>query len=483
LNAQDAGTKTVTNGIVPDSDPINFNTAGTFFWQAVYSGDANNNTSKSACTSEALIVSSAAKNSPTIATTLSSSSITVGPGSPVHDHSTLTLAGVTPNAGGTATYSVFTDSACSLFVQDAGTKTVTNGVVPDSNSLIFNTTGTYYWHVIYSGDALNNGAISSCTSEVLIVNKASPTIATTLSSTSIAVGGTVHDSATLTGATSNAIGNVTYSVYSDSLCTLSPQAAGIKTVANGVVPDSDPITFPTAGTYYWQAVYTGGPNNNGATSACTSEALTVTAAPTPTNTPRPIPTNTPRPTPTNTPRPVPTNTPHSPILPGTGFSPQRFTVLSAQPAEKAYADLGDLWLEIPRLGVQMPIVGVPQQADGEWDVSWLGNAAGWLNGTAFPTWSGNSVLTGHVYDADGNPGPFVHINGLWWGDQVIVHAWGAQYVYEVRSVSQVTPGEVSSVITHKDLPWVTLITCRGYNEASNSYTYRVAVGAVLVAVK
>jgi LPXTG-site transpeptidase (sortase) family protein len=170
-------------------------------------------------------------------------------------------------------------------------------------------------------------------------------------------------------------------------------------------------------------------------------------------------------------------------LPGTGFSPQRFTVLSAQPAEKAYADLGDLWLEIPRLGVQMPIVGVPQQADGEWDVSWLGNAAGWLNGTAFPTWSGNSVLTGHVYDADGNPGPFVHINGLWWGDQVIVHAWGAQYVYEVRSVSQVTPGEVSSVITHKDLPWVTLITCRGYNEASNSYTYRVAVGAVLVAVK
>jgi LPXTG-site transpeptidase (sortase) family protein len=169
-------------------------------------------------------------------------------------------------------------------------------------------------------------------------------------------------------------------------------------------------------------------------------------------------------------------------LPGTGFAPQHVTVLSAQPAEKAYAALGDLWLEIPRLGVQMPIVGVPQTA-GEWDVSWLGNAAGWLNGTAFPTWAGNSVMTGHVYDANGDPGPFVHLNWLWWGDKVIVHAWGAQYIYEVRSVMQVTPGTTASVLKHEELPWVTLITCRGYDEASNSYKYRVVVRAVLVEVK
>jgi LPXTG-site transpeptidase (sortase) family protein len=177
-----------------------------------------------------------------------------------------------------------------------------------------------------------------------------------------------------------------------------------------------------------------------------------------------------------------TSTPAGGVLPGTGFAPQHATLLSAQPAAQSYADLGDLWLEIPRLGVQMPIVGVPQ-ANGQWDVSWLGNDAGWLNGTAFPTYSGNSVLAGHVYNADGTPGPFVHLNGLWWGDQVIVHAWGAQYVYEVRTVMQVSPFATSSVIMHKDLPWVTLVTCRGYDEASNSYEYRVAVGAVLVEVK
>jgi LPXTG-site transpeptidase (sortase) family protein len=144
--------------------------------------------------------------------------------------------------------------------------------------------------------------------------------------------------------------------------------------------------------------------------------------------------------------------------------------------------LGSLWLEIPRLGVQEPIVGVPL-TNGEWDVTWLGDQAGWLNGTAFPTWAGNSVLTGHVYDAYGQPGPFVHLNWLWYGDKVIVHAWGAQYVYEVRQVTQVTPGAVSSVIKHEDLPWVTLVTCRGYDPASNSYEYRVVIRAVLVEVK
>jgi len=170
------------------------------------------------------------------------------------------------------------------------------------------------------------------------------------------------------------------------------------------------------------------------------------------------------------------------VLPNTGFAPQHVTVLSAQPAEKAYVDLGYIWLEIPRLKVQVPIVGVPQ-TDGDWDVSWLGDQAGWLYGTAFPTFNGNSVLTGHVYNSYGKPGPFVGLSGLWWGDKVIVHAWGVQYTYEVRQVTLVGPGAISSVIKHEQIPWVTLVTCSGYNEASNSYKFRVVVQAVLVEVK
>ena len=77
----------------------------------------------------------------------------------------------------------------------------------------------------------------------------------------------------------------------------------------------------------------------------------------------------------------------------------------------------------------------------------------------------------------------MHLNWLWYGQQIIVHAGNVQYVYEVREVLQVAPGAVSSVIKHEDSPWVTLITCRGYNEATDSYKYRVAVRAVLVEVK
>ncbi len=208
----------------------------------------------------------------------------------------------------------------------------------------------------------------------------------------------------------------------------------------------------------------------------TAVAATLTAVRT--NTATRTPTNTATRTPTST----PTSTPRPGVLPGTGFSPNGVTVLSNQSADKAYAAMGDLWLEVPKLGVQMNIVGVPETG-GTWDVSWLGKQAGWLNGSAFPTWAGNSVLTGHVWNADNTVGPFRYINTLWWGDKVIVHAWGAKYVYEVRSVIQVGPGNTTAMMKHETLPWITLVTCRGYDQASDSYKYRVLVRAVLIEVK
>jgi LPXTG-site transpeptidase (sortase) family protein len=166
-------------------------------------------------------------------------------------------------------------------------------------------------------------------------------------------------------------------------------------------------------------------------------------------------------------------------LPATGFAPDRLTALPAQTI--AYA-ASDLWLEIPRLGVKMDIVGVPQSGN-TWDVSWLGKNAGWLQGTAFPTWDGNSVITGHVWNADNTAGPFVYLNTLWYGDRIIVHAWGQQYTYEVRSVMQVRPDSTSAAFQHKDTPWLTLTTCRSWDANSGTYRYRVLVQAALVNVK
>jgi len=46
----------VTNGQVPDSDPVMFSSVGTFYWQASYSGDPLNNPSSTACGEETVTV-------------------------------------------------------------------------------------------------------------------------------------------------------------------------------------------------------------------------------------------------------------------------------------------------------------------------------------------------------------------------------------------------------------------------------------------
>jgi LPXTG-site transpeptidase (sortase) family protein len=135
-------------------------------------------------------------------------------------------------------------------------------------------------------------------------------------------------------------------------------------------------------------------------------------------------------------------------------------------------------LEIPDLGIKIPIVGVPA-VENSWDVNWLWDQAGWLEGTAYPTWNGNSVITSHVYLSNGLPGPFVNLKTLKWGDEIFIHAHGNRYIYKVHSVSYVAPDD-ESVLQHEEQSLLTLVTCFGYNETSDSYRYRVVVKAVRV---
>jgi LPXTG-site transpeptidase (sortase) family protein len=169
-------------------------------------------------------------------------------------------------------------------------------------------------------------------------------------------------------------------------------------------------------------------------------------------------------------------------LPSTGFPMGRMTQLAPQPAEKAYAAYSDLTLEIPSLGIKTSIVGVPQTSDG-WDVSWLGNSVGWLEGSAFPTWPGNTVLTGHVWNADNTPGIFAGIKNLKYGDRFAIHAFGQTYIYEVRENTWVWGNSVSKVFKHEDYDWVTLLTCEGYNPLTGKYLFRRMVRAVLMEIK
>ncbi len=251
---------------------------------------------------------------PDISTSLSGggqtgASITVPIGTSVQDTETVT-AGLAPSVvpaihsvptpTGTVAFTYYTSSDCATGAQTAGSAALSSGQAT-SSGIVFGQAGKYYWKAVYGGDQNYSGVTSACTEEVVTVEPNDPTIATTLSGTSVQVGSSVHDSAALTGATSNAGGTVQYTVYTDSECTLGPIDAGLKAVSDGIVTDSNPITFNSAGTWYWQAVYSGDANNTGATSTCTEEVLTVLATPIPTPTPTPSATPVATPTPTPTP--------------------------------------------------------------------------------------------------------------------------------------------------------------------------------------
>ncbi len=169
------------------------------------------------------------------------------------------------------------------------------------------------------------------------------------------------------------------------------------------------------------------------------------------------------------------------FLPVTGFAPQVVTNLPAQPASKRYAALGGTWLEIPDLGLALPITGVPLTSTG-WDLTWLSREAGYLEGTTYPGQVGNTGITAHVYLADGTPGPFVNLHKLSWGRQVILHADGYRYTYEVRENRTVSPSDMT-VFKPDGYTWLTLLTCKDYNRATDSYASRLAVRAVLLKVE
>jgi hypothetical protein len=95
----------------------------------------------------------------------------------------------------------------------------------------------------------------------------------------VSEGTAVTDQATLSGASAaKATGKVAYKLYSDNACTNEVTSAGEVEVSGGKAPASEKKTLP-AGTYYWQASYSGDENNEKSVSTCGAEVETVTAKP------------------------------------------------------------------------------------------------------------------------------------------------------------------------------------------------------------
>lgn len=174
---------------------------------------------------------------------------------------------------------------------------------------------------------------------------------------------------------------------------------------------------------------------------------------------------------------------HPYTLPSAGFAPGYVTniVTPLMQLSNLAAEDGGMLLSIPTLNVQVMVLGVPRNGLG-WDVNWLGDAVGYLEGTTFPTWDGNSVLVGHKVNALGMDSVFSMLSNLVFGDRVVIHAWGQQYTYEVRSIDWVDANDLS-VLEDADENMLTLITCDGFDRSSGEYHLRVVVRAYLVSVK
>jgi lysophospholipase L1-like esterase len=266
----EAGEVTVTGGSIPTSTEEKLK-AGTYYWQSTYSGDSNNQASTSACGKEVVTT----KTTTSLTTSLagegqSGESVTVGEEVPVHDTATLSGSNAS-KASGTVKYDVYSDSECENLVAEAGAVTVTSGSVPASSEEKLKA-GTYYWQATYSGDSNNRGSTSTCGSEFAVVT---PPLTASLAGegqsgeeVGVLEGSGVSGDATLRDEhAATAGGTVKYKVYSDKECKTLVAEAGEVTVTNGSIPASKEEKLK-AGTYYWQASYSGDSKDPAATSTC-----------------------------------------------------------------------------------------------------------------------------------------------------------------------------------------------------------------------
>ena len=250
---------------------------GVYKWGFVYSGDSSNN-AVSVCggAGESLTVTAA---SPVLAT--SASSATVGNG--LTDTATVSQ-GYKPT--GTLTFTLYgpgSTPSCTTGDQVGQTTTTVNGNGQyTSSALTPSQAGTYWWIAVYGGDPNNNSVADTCGSsgETSTVAPVTPSITTNATPSSLAIGGSVADNATVSGGY-NPTGTITWKLYANSACSGSPVFTSSGQAVNGNSTYTTPNSFTTMaiGTFTWAFTYSGDVNNNPVTTCGgANESVTVTQA-------------------------------------------------------------------------------------------------------------------------------------------------------------------------------------------------------------
>jgi hypothetical protein len=244
-------------------------------------------------------------------TTMATATATLG--DPISD--TATLSGATDDATGTITFNVYgpDDEDCSgepaftSVVDVNGNGVYSSDLIPNdpSDDFVPGAVGTYRWTADYSGDD-NNGAVASeCNApdEASVVTEASLTTPelTTMATATATLGDPISDTATLSGATSDATGKVTFKLYgpftdtdaSTDTCvdpdpannvagnlvtTIDVDLLGSPDASGNYLVSSGDYAPTAAGRYQWVVFYGGDANNGEASSECkaANEASVVT---------------------------------------------------------------------------------------------------------------------------------------------------------------------------------------------------------------
>ena len=162
------------------------------------------------------------------------------------------------------------------------------------------------------------------------------------------------------------------------------------------------------------------------------------------------------------------------MLPGTGFSSRHFTDLSLKPGNLVYQPTG-YTLEIPSIDSKANLVGVPADING-YPVSWLGNEAGLLSGSALPG-KGVSIIAAHNHLNTMATGPFLFLLNLKENDRIFVHTPQNELLsFRVYANESINPDDVKTIKSLVKKNSMILITCEDETD-QGSYLHRRVVFA------
>jgi hypothetical protein len=292
-----AQTVTIVNGVVPHSPPTISLSAGDYSYEAVYNGDSHFDSSVGSCepfsvdtvpSSTSTVLKDAATGQPWTADETT--------GARAFDTSTVSggIVGFLPT--GSVTYTLYDNGTCTAPEQVLtrahaiiSTQTVqlnSDGTVPNSANTAPLTPGNYSFDASYSGDTnYDPSGRSEC--EPFSVGEGATSTTTVLKDATTGqnwagtetAGATAYDTSTVSGEAGGIVptGTVTYSYFTNGTCNGTPVSTQDVTLnTDGSVPNSATTSSLAAGSYSFDAVYTGD-DNYGASAVSACEPFTVAA--------------------------------------------------------------------------------------------------------------------------------------------------------------------------------------------------------------